>query len=53
MAKMTNDRIFWATNKNMSNQEKSCIDISVPMQDSFLFKAMQESHEQQKTKIDI
>ncbi len=33
--------------------EKSCISISVPMQDTFLFKAMKETHEHYKTKIDI
>jgi hypothetical protein len=33
--------------------QKSCIGISVPMQDMFLFKAMQETYEQQKSKIDV
>jgi hypothetical protein len=56
---MTNDCKFLATNKNGSNQvnsfifKKSCIGISVPMQDKFLFEAMQGTHKQQKTKIDI
>jgi hypothetical protein len=48
-----------ATNKNGSNQvnsytfKKNRTGISVPMQDSILFKAMKETHEQHKTKIDI
>jgi hypothetical protein len=56
---MTNDRRFLATNKNGSNQvnsylfKKSRIGIFAPMQDTFLFKAMKETHEQHKTKIDI
>jgi hypothetical protein len=56
---MTNDRRFLATNKDGSNQvnsfifKKSRIGISVPMQDTFLFEAMKETHEQHKTKIDI
>jgi hypothetical protein len=59
MAKMTNDCIFLATNKNASNKmnsfifKKSLIGISVPMQNTFPFEAMKETHEQHKTKIDI
>jgi hypothetical protein len=56
---MTNDCRFLATNKVGLNQvnsftfEKSRIGISVPMKDTFPFKAMKETHEHHKTKIDI
>jgi hypothetical protein len=48
-----------ATDKNASNQvdsfifKKGYIVISVPMQDTFPFEAMKETHEEHKTKIDI
>jgi hypothetical protein len=47
------------TDKNAPNQvnsfifKKGRISISVPMQDTFPFEAMKETHEQHKTKIDI
>jgi hypothetical protein len=56
---MTNDCRFLATNIDGLNQmnsfifEKSRIGISVPMQDTFPFKAMKETNEQHKTKIGI
>ena len=55
---MTDDCRFLATKKNVSNQvnslfQKSRVGISVLMQDTFTFKAMKETHEQHKTKIDI
>jgi hypothetical protein len=51
--------VIFTTDKNALKQvnsfifEKGRISISVPMQDTFPFKAMKETHEQQKTKIDI
>jgi hypothetical protein len=58
MAKMTNDRIFLATNKNASLDEfvyirKEPYRHFCTNTNTYLFKAMKETHEQRKTKIDI